>query len=59
MATGDPVTGLLAEILTSDPRLGPLDDYGGPTRTFALLPGSAARDVASLSQSLPDQRVFS
>jgi hypothetical protein len=28
-----------------DPRLGPLDDHGGPTQTMPLLPGSPARDA--------------
>jgi hypothetical protein len=28
--------------LTGDPKLAPLDDYGGPTQTMALLPGSPA-----------------
>jgi hypothetical protein len=29
----------------TDPRLGPLQDHGGPTRTHALLPGSPALDA--------------
>ena len=33
--TGGAITG-------QDPRLGPLGDYGGPTQTMALLPGSPA-----------------
>jgi hypothetical protein len=31
--------------LSGDPRLGPLQDNGGPTQTMALLPGSAAIDA--------------
>ena len=30
-----------------NPRLGPLADYGGPTQTHALLPGSPAMDAGS------------
>jgi hypothetical protein len=32
-----------------DPRLGPLQDNGGPTRTMALLPGSPARGAGSVA----------
>ena len=32
--------------INSDPKLGPLQDNGGPTWTMALLPGSAAIDTA-------------
>ena len=41
----------------TDPLLSPLADYGGPTPTMALLPGSPAIDAAS-SESCPgtDQR---
>lgn len=31
----------------TDPKLGPLADYGGPTRTMALLAGSPALDAAA------------
>ena len=34
-----------ANILTADPLLAPLGDYGGGTQTFALLPGSPAIDA--------------
>jgi CSLREA domain-containing protein len=53
----------------ADPRLGPLADNGGPTRTMALLPGSPAMDAgdscvtdaahcgdASFTQLTTDQR---
>jgi hypothetical protein len=42
------------------PQLGPLLNYGGPTRTMALLPGGAARDSSSNAdaQGPPDQRGF-
>ena len=33
--------------INSDPKLGPLQDNGGPTQTMALLPGSAAIDAAN------------
>jgi hypothetical protein len=40
-----------------DPLLAPLDGYGGPTQTTALLPGSPARN-AGQSAFLSDQRGF-
>ena len=44
----------------TDPRLGPLADNGGPTRTHALLAGSPAQDAASCTELVPcppvDQR---
>ncbi|MGL4401082.1 MAG: choice-of-anchor Q domain-containing protein, partial [Luteolibacter sp.] len=39
-------------------RLAPLADYGGPTRTIALRPGSPARDNATPSPITTDQRGF-
>jgi len=39
-AAGDEVS------IGPDTGLGPLDDYGGPTPTHALLPGSSVRDAA-------------
>jgi hypothetical protein len=40
-----------------DPRLGPLADNGGPTRTYALLPDSPARGAGSLDfATTTDQR---
>jgi hypothetical protein len=40
-----------------DPLLSPLADHGGPTQTYALLPGSPALDAGDPSQSgSPDQR---
>ena len=43
-----------------DPKLAPLADNGGPTKTMALLPGSPALDAGSvLNPALPlDQRGF-
>lgn len=38
---------LAASIKNTDPRLGELDDYGGPTRTVALKSDSPAVDAAS------------
>lgn len=41
----------------TDPKLGPLDDYGGPTLTMALLAGSPAIDGGSTAQApATDQR---
>jgi hypothetical protein len=41
----------------TDPRLGPLADYGGPTPTMALLAGSPAIDAANSASCAPtDQR---
>jgi len=39
-----------------DPKLGPLQDNGGPTWTMALLPGSPAFDAGALTDSEWDQR---
>jgi len=41
---------------TADPLLAPLADYGGPTRTMALKPGSPARDASVSSSAKVDQR---
>ncbi len=41
---------------TGDPLLAPLADYGGPTRTMALKPGSPARDASVSSSAKVDQR---
>lgn len=49
--------GVFIESVSTDPRLGPLSDHGGPTRTTALLPGSSARnagDAALAALSFPD-----
>lgn len=44
---------------SADPLLGPLHDNGGPTLTFALLPGSPAIDAGSPTTCPPtDQRGF-
>jgi hypothetical protein len=39
-----------------DPKLGPLQDNGGPTQTMALLPGSPAIDAGAFTDSEWDQR---
>jgi hypothetical protein len=39
-----------------DPKLGPLQDNGGPTQTMALLPGSPAISAGGLTDSEWDQR---
>jgi Concanavalin A-like lectin/glucanases superfamily/Right handed beta helix region len=44
--------------IAAPPLLAPLDDYGGPTKTMALLPGSPARNAASSSPIASDQRLF-
>jgi len=43
-----------SNLIGQDPKLGPLTDNGGPTRTHALLPGSAALDRGMASGT--DQR---
>jgi hypothetical protein len=47
----------LSDTITSDPLLAPLGNYGGPTQTFALLPGSPAIDAGpSTGAPTTDQR---
>lgn len=41
-----------------DPKLTPLGDYGGPTQTMALLPGSPAIGAGAASGLSTDQRGF-
>jgi len=54
MASAGPVP---AGSITVDPKLSPLQDNGGPTRTHALLPGSPAIDKGNNSLALAsDQR---
>jgi sugar lactone lactonase YvrE len=54
IAPGD-LTGSRASPL--DPKLGPLEDNGGPTLTMALLPGSPAIDTGDTTAAPPtDQR---
>ncbi|WP_435015620.1 choice-of-anchor Q domain-containing protein [Tundrisphaera sp. TA3] len=46
-----------SDLTDADPLLAPLGDYGGPTRTMALLPGSPAIDTAvSVAGASADQR---
>ncbi len=49
LVTNNPSTGGLTgtAIYSGNPLLAPLDDYGGPTQTMALLPGSPAIDAGS------------
>jgi hypothetical protein len=47
------------DLINTDPLLGPLQDNGGPTQTYALLPGSPAIDAGDPSFAPPpwfDQR---
>jgi hypothetical protein len=41
-----------AGVISSDPKLGPLQDNGGPTPTMALLPGSPAIDAGNNSYAV-------
>ena len=45
-------------LINADPMLAPLGDYGGPTQTMRLLPGSPAIDNGGPSLKLTDQRGF-
>jgi hypothetical protein len=45
-------------LIGGDPLLAPLNDYGGPTLSMALKPGSPARDAATDSTITADQRGF-
>ncbi len=63
VTTGAPSGSFVAsDILGADPRLGPLQENGGPTLTHALLPGSPAIDKGSngnlLASMTTDQRGF-
>ena len=44
------------DLFAADPRLGPLADNGGPTRTRALLPDSPAVDAGTDAGLKTDQR---
>ncbi|OWK39912.1 RTX toxin [Fimbriiglobus ruber] len=52
-AIGGTATG---DVSSDTPGLAPLGDYGGPTPTMALLPGSPALDAGSPNDRSPDQR---
>jgi hypothetical protein len=53
-------TGCGTPVSVADPNLGPLADNGGPTLTFALLPGSPAIDTGDNGTCLSaDQRGYS
>ena len=52
---GGLVNGIDGNIVgVADPLLGPLGDYGGPTQTMPLLPGSPAIDAGSSGAGIPD-----
>jgi len=51
-------TTLPADTISADPKLGPLQDNGGPTQTRALVPGSPAIDKGSPTPLSIDQRGF-
>jgi predicted outer membrane repeat protein len=52
-------TAALGDIVgVTDPLLAPLDNYGGPTKTMALRPGSPARNVSYDRGGAFDQRGF-
>jgi hypothetical protein len=57
---GDPTDGsgyVASDLLNVNPLLAPLGDYGGPTQTFAPLPGSPAIDAGdNTNASATDQR---
>ena len=55
--TGIAATGS-GTINNAAPLLAPLDNYGGPTRTMALIPTSPARNTSVGSVSTSDQRGF-
>ena len=44
------------QVNVANPRLSPLGDYGGPTMTFALLPGSTAKWRTHLHSRHPHRR---
>lgn len=44
------------DLTNVDPKLGPLQDNGGPTETHALLTGSPALDAGSCNATTADQR---
>ncbi|MEZ6129082.1 MAG: LamG-like jellyroll fold domain-containing protein [Planctomycetaceae bacterium] len=55
--TGGFVNGVNGNLVGVAPRLGPLQNNAGPTKTFALLPDSPARDRGNLSYApASDQR---
>lgn len=47
-----------ANLTSGNPLLAPLDNYGGPTKTMALIPTSPARNTSVGSVSTSDQRSF-
>jgi hypothetical protein len=50
------VADLGSNLTAGDPLLSPLGDFGGPTPTMALLPGSPARNSALTATTTTDQR---
>ncbi|MGL5018261.1 MAG: choice-of-anchor Q domain-containing protein, partial [Luteolibacter sp.] len=56
-ATAGSTSGL-APTISPTPHLAPLANYGGPTQTMALRPGSPARNAGSSTPRTTDQRGF-
>ncbi|MDJ0770626.1 MAG: choice-of-anchor Q domain-containing protein [Ilumatobacter sp.] len=56
VGTGAP-SGGPGDVATADPMLSPLADFGGPTETYALLPGSPAIDAGATDLTV-DQRAI-
>lgn len=56
--TSDDQQGGTTDKTRLDPRLGPLGNYGGPTKTLPLLPRSSAIDTGSSVPPDTDQRGF-
>jgi hypothetical protein len=51
--TNGPGFGAIGDLLNTNPRLGPLADNGGPTRTHALLSGSPAINAGDNAYAPP------
>ena len=47
-----------ANLTGGNPLLAPLDNYGGPTKTMALIPTSPVRNASIASAATADQRSF-
>jgi hypothetical protein len=56
--TADDQQGGTTDPTRLDPKLGALGQYGGPTQTLPLLPGSPAIDAGSPAAAARDQRYF-
>lgn len=58
VANAAPGPGSAPNLLSGNARLAPLGDYGGPTPTMALRPGSPALNAVAASTATTDQRGF-